>query len=81
MKHIILENKARCLKCDDVVESMYRHDFVTCKCGEVSVDGGKDYMKRSVGLKGYEDLSVVIHEWETSDFEDDSSNDGSNPEG
>jgi hypothetical protein len=26
---------------------MHRHDFVTCKCGRVSVDGGKDYLKRS----------------------------------
>ena len=51
-------NKVRCLKCEDVIESTHRHDFVTCKCGNVSVDGGKDYLKRSALDEGkYEELS------------------------
>lgn len=33
-------NAVRCLKCDSVIESVRRHDFITCKCGGVSVDGG-----------------------------------------
>ncbi len=44
---IITVNKAKCRKCGDIIESKYRHDFVTCKCGAISVDGGKDYLKRS----------------------------------
>ena len=43
----IITNKVKCLKCDEVIESKTRHNFVTCKCGNVSVDGGKDYLKRS----------------------------------
>jgi len=39
--------KIKCLLCFDLIESKYRHDFVTCKCGNVSVDGGNDYMKVS----------------------------------
>ena len=39
-------NKAKCLKCGDIIESKHRHDFVTCKCGNISVDGGRDYHKR-----------------------------------
>lgn len=44
--------------CKDVIESKYRHDFVTCSCGNISVDGGNDYFKRSwlPGTK-YEELN------------------------
>lgn len=45
MKRIIT-NKIRCKKCGDIIESKHRHDFVTCKCGAVSVDGDHDYLKR-----------------------------------
>lgn len=41
-----MANKVRCNSCLDVIESKHRHDFVTCKCGAVSVDGGNDYHKR-----------------------------------
>lgn len=37
--------KIKCLLCFDIIESKYRHDYVTCKCGNVSVDGGDDYLK------------------------------------
>jgi hypothetical protein len=43
----ILSNKAKCNKCGDIIESKYTHDFVSCKCGAISVDGGKEYLKRS----------------------------------
>jgi hypothetical protein len=29
-------NAARCLHCNTVIESKFRHDFVSCKCGAVS---------------------------------------------
>lgn len=61
MKHYkILANKAKCLKCGDVIESKHRHDFVGCKCGAIFVDGGKEYLRR-VGT-AYEDMSVVVEE-------------------
>jgi hypothetical protein len=40
-----LRNRARCLKCNDIIESTYRHDFVKCKCGAIFVDGGNDYWR------------------------------------
>lgn len=43
----IIYNRAKCLICGDIVESEYCHQFVTCQCGNLSVDGGKDYLKRS----------------------------------
>jgi hypothetical protein len=43
----ITKNSAKCLTCNDEIESKHRHDYVSCKCGSISVDGGKDYLKRS----------------------------------
>jgi hypothetical protein len=42
----ILRNAARCAKCGDEIESKTRHDFVTCGCGALSVDGGRAYIRR-----------------------------------
>lgn len=39
-------NRVGCGRCGDVITSTHRHDFVTCSCGAVSVDGGSDYHKR-----------------------------------
>lgn len=43
---MIIKNQIKCNHCGDIIESKYRHDFVTCKCGRVSVDGGHDYLRR-----------------------------------
>lgn len=40
-----MKNRAKCKLCQDIIESFHRHDYVTCKCGEISVDGGLDYFK------------------------------------
>jgi len=41
-----VRNVVLCRSCCDIIESLHRHDFRTCKCGSVSVDGGQDYKKR-----------------------------------
>ena len=38
-------NRIKCLKCGDILHSKHRHDFVTCKCHEVFLDGGDDYRR------------------------------------
>lgn len=59
----IIRNAAGCLLCGDVIESETTHDFRTCSCGNLSVDGGLEYIKRGVmlfeirGLPTYLDLS------------------------
>lgn len=59
----IIRNAIRCNVCGEVIESTYRHDYVTCRCGACAVDGGHDYLRRSYKVKGcYTDLSVVEHE-------------------
>jgi hypothetical protein len=32
-----------CHDCFDVIESKSRHNFVTCSCSNIFVDGGLDY--------------------------------------
>lgn len=57
----IIENKIRCKHCGDVIKSKHQHDFSTCRCGKVSVDGGTLYLKRSFCTSpelDYEELSV-----------------------
>jgi len=43
---VIIQNAAVCLSCGDKIVSKHRHDFVTCTCGAVSVDGGQEYLRR-----------------------------------
>ena len=41
----LTRNAVRCLRCNDQIESKHRHDFVTCSCGNISVDGGLAYQR------------------------------------
>ena len=59
---MIIRNAIRCNICGDEIESKHRHDFVTCKCGACSVDGGHDYLRRCFKEEGcYTDISVTDH--------------------
>lgn len=53
----IIVNKAKCLKCGEVLESVYRNDFRLCSCGSMAVDGGHDYLRRCGNLDEIEELS------------------------
>lgn len=37
--------KIKCLKCNDIIESLSVHDFKYCKCGACSIDGGNQYTR------------------------------------
>lgn len=37
--------KIKCLKCNDIIESLSRHDYRNCKCGTCSIDGGYEYTR------------------------------------
>ena len=59
----IIKNSAQCLICQDILVSKHVHDFQRCKCGNLSVDGGNEYLKRSVSyleILSYKDLSETI---------------------
>ncbi len=55
----IIRNAIRCNHCGDVIESTYRHNFVSCRCGHVSVDGGHDYLRRCGEPEDCADLSEI----------------------
>ena len=62
MRRKIIKNAIKCNTCGDVIESNFTHDFKTCSCGRVSVDGGHDYLRRCFAESpdDYIDLSEVI---------------------
>lgn len=61
---MILQNEIECRLCGDIIFSMHGHDFVTCKCGAVSVDGGQAYLKRSGELENIIERSLVLKDRE-----------------
>lgn len=42
---MIIRNAAQCAKCNDIIESKSRWNFVECSCGSIFVDGGTDYIR------------------------------------
>lgn len=59
----IIRNAAKCLKCGDTIESTHQHDFVRCSCGNLFVDGGKEYLRRGfVHRSMIEELAEEVDE-------------------
>ena len=52
-----LKSRVKCRACGDIIKSKHRHDYVTCSCGEVSVDGGEDYTH--INFKNRENLMLI----------------------
>lgn len=44
--YAILRNSAFCAVCGDSLISKHRHDYVSCKCGAIAIDGGVTYLRR-----------------------------------
>ena len=63
-REVVVVNKAQCRQCGDIIESTHRHDFKSCKCGAIIVDGGRDYLKRMA-----KDLDNIIELSETYEEE------------
>lgn len=56
----IIKNIIRCNLCGDTIESVHVHDFVTCRCGACSVDGGAEHLSRSfVNTSDFTELSII----------------------
>ena len=66
---VIINNKAQCKLCLDIVESKSGHNFVRCKCGEIFVDGGKNYLRRGANnFDNFIELSESYEEKYESSF-------------
>lgn len=42
--------KIRCLKYNNIIEFLNRHDCKKCKCGACFIDGGNEYTRVGVNL-------------------------------
>lgn len=40
-----MRNRAKCKKCECIIESFHPTDFVSCKCEEIGIEGGPDNFK------------------------------------
>ena len=58
----IIKNAIQCRKCGDIIESKHVHDFVSCSCGAVAVDGGHDYLRRCGNKEDIIELSIAENE-------------------
>jgi Zn-finger nucleic acid-binding protein len=59
-----------CNACKDEIVSIHRHDFNSCKCGAIAIDGGLEYTRRVGDIHNYTDLSVYEDaEREETDWE------------
>jgi hypothetical protein len=58
----LLVNKAQCRACGDIIESKSVHDFVSCDCDAIFVDGGREYQR--CGADSWDNF------WDLSIYED-----------
>lgn len=56
----LVQNRAKCLVCEETIESKHLRDFRTCWCGSLSLNGGIEDPK-VLFVSGYEDLRVWEH--------------------
>ena len=62
MRQEIARSRAQCMRCYHIIESHHRHDFVTCSCGTIFLDGGMDYVRYGGAGKGdmkLEDINLL----------------------
>jgi hypothetical protein len=57
----ITRNRARCKTCNTILESVHRHDWVSCPCGNY-VDGGLAYIRRGGSLDAFEEMCETTTE-------------------
>lgn len=55
-----MRNRAKCKLCNSIIESFHSHDYVSCDCDEISVDGGSDFMRASA--KNWENFIRIDEE-------------------
>jgi hypothetical protein len=69
--NLVYRNSVRCNHCGDEIVSAYRHDFVTCSCEAVFVDGGSTYRRIGGSPADYTDTAILIQNWKFVNVEDE----------
>ena len=60
-------NRAKCALCNSVIISTHVHDFVSCKCGEIFIDGGNEYWR--AGANNFKNLlRYKNRKWTPTEF-------------
>lgn len=54
--------KVKCVRCEDIIQSKHRHDYVKCRCGAIFIDGGSDYLRMGLNSNDYKFLPVEVPE-------------------
>lgn len=54
--------KIKCLKCGDIIESMFRHDFRWCSCRNIFIDGGNDYLRYGGNVEDKDSYIIIDKE-------------------
>lgn len=54
----LIRNSAECHECGECLESKSVHDFRSCICGNLSVDGGKEYVRRLYATHNWKETSA-----------------------
>lgn len=59
-------NRAKCLKCNQILESNGSHVFQSCQCGNVSIDGEKGCIRHQwYDEDNYQNLSEYFDDEES----------------
>jgi len=53
------KNRAKCLNCDDVIESDSSTDWTECSCGSLRIRGGSSFLEREAKPGKFKELSVI----------------------
>lgn len=48
-------SRIKCNVCRDIINSNTFYSYISCKCGKIAVDGGKDYT-RIIGEREYYEI-------------------------
>ena len=55
-----LKNKAKCLRCEGIIESESIHDMQQCECGAIFIDGGQDYWRYGGDMTYFERIREEV---------------------
>jgi hypothetical protein len=71
-----VKNRAKCKLCESIIESFFEQDYVSCKCGEITVYGGLSMRCAFINQENFlrvddEGNIVVPHYVESKDAETD----------
>lgn len=61
---VIVSNKCQCRRCGDIIESVFKHNLVYCRCNSIYIDGGTSRL-----VRGALNLDDILEMSETYEME------------